>query len=359
MPVYPPPPQGSLIAVIGGTGFLGAHIVRELAAAGYRPVAVARHPELIAELAPEYQVEMRAADIADVGALQNSLAGCAAAHSTVALVDQAFTSTQPGVEEQLICTNVQGALNVLRAAHSVGIGRVILAGSCSMRYQADGTVARESSPPTDPGVVGDAYVRSKLALGEQAPALAAELGLCLTITMPGALFGPGDRLPSLFGKAILRRLDGAAGPMLEGGMPLVDVRDVARAHVRAMACQRPAPAYLLVSETMPTKEWHDLLSELFGAPPIERYISASLALTMARFAEATARLSGKTPRFTRDTIQHVAINQQFDCTLAREQLGLQFTAVKDTLRDAVAWFRENGRSAGPSEEQPSSYDSQE
>jgi dihydroflavonol-4-reductase len=343
MAICPPPPPGSRIAVVGGTGFLGAHIVRELAVAGYQPVAVARRPELIHKLWPQVHAETRVADVSDPDSLEAALAGCAAVHSTVALVDQAFTSTRPEVEEQLISTNVQGALDVLRAAHLNGIGRVILAGSCSMRYQANGTVARESSPPTDPALVGDAYVRSKLALGEQAPALADEFGLNLTVTMPGALFGPGDHQPSLFGGTIIKRLKGTADPSIEGGMPLVDVRDVARAHVRAMACARPAPAYLLVAETMPTKAWHDLISELSGAPVVERYISAKMALTMARLAEAAAKLSGQPPRFTRDTIQHVAINQQFDCSLAREELGLEFTPVAETLRDTIAWFGDNGK----------------
>ena len=337
----PPPPPGSRIAVVGGTGFLGAHIVRELALAGYQPVAVARRPEVIAEIWPQLNVEARMGDVGDLASLQTAFAGCAAVHSTVALVDQAFMSTRPKVEEELIRTNVRGALNVLRAAKHNGISRVILAGSCSMRYQANGVVARESSPPTDPSLVGDAYVRSKLALGEQAPALAAALGLCLTITMPGALFGPGDRLPSLFGGTIVKRLDGAADPSIEGGMPLVDVRDVARAHVRAMACDQPAPAYLLVAETMSTKTWHDLISELSGAPMVERYVPSKLALTMASLAEAAAKLTRQSTLFTRNAIQHLAINQQFDCTLARQELGLRFTPVVETLRDAIAWFRDN------------------
>jgi len=64
---------------------------------------------------------------------------------------------------------------------------------------------------------------------------------------------------------------------------------------------------------------------------------------VARLAEAAAKISGQPPRFARDTIQHVTINQQFDCSLAREELGLVVTPVAETLRDAIQWFGDSGR----------------
>ncbi len=339
--VSPAPAPGSNVAVVGGTGFLGAHIVRALAGAGYRPVVITRHPSVVIEALPDLQVEARAADVLDVSTLAEAMAGCAAVHSTVALVDQAIVLSSPEAEQRLIHTNVEGGLNVVRAAHAVGARRVILTGSASVRYSGNGAVSRESSPQTSLDVVNDAYVRSKLALERQGHELATQLGVTLSFTLPGALYGPGDRLPSLFGSTIVARINGNTEPTIQGGMPLVDVRDVASAHVRIMELAEPAPAYLLVAETCDTRRWNDLISKLAGAPPVEQYIAPKAAFVIAGVLAAASKLTGKPPRFTRNMVQHVAINQHYDCSLAREQLGITFRSTEETLADAIAWFREH------------------
>ncbi len=335
------------VAVVGGTGYLGSHIVLMLLDAGYEPVVVTRHPEKLAELLPCVHVEARRADVTESDDLGAALKGCTYVHSTVALLNQVFHSPFPKVEEETIRTNVEGTRNVLRAAHEAGARRMILTSSCSTRYTRNGDVASEDSPRTDLDVVNDAYVKSKLRAEEVTADFRRRTGLSVVSILPGALVGPGDRSRALLNGSVLERLNGINTPSIEGGFPVVDVRDVARTHVAAMEKESPAQDYLVVADTISSRDWNNLVTCLTGLPPLRQFLSPRLAFAFARFAETIARLRKKTPMVTRNQVQHVVQSQRYDCSRVRRELGLEFTSIEVAVRDMIQWFVDNGFVAHP------------
>jgi dihydroflavonol-4-reductase len=336
--------MGEIVAVVGGTGFLGANLVVALAEAGYAPIVVARRPERVAEVLPDLDVEARYGDITKPDSLRAALEGCTYVHSVAAMMGDIFTSPNPNQREAAMRVNVDGTVNVLRAAHEAGVKRAVVTSSCSTRYQPGGVLANEDSPAIGDTIVPDAYVTSKVHEEKAVADFSRETGLEVVAILPGGLVGPRDASPTPLGTGILARLNGEpSGSIgLEGAFPVVDVRDTARAHVAAMEIEDPNETYLVVAQTIDAQEWSALFGRVSGLPGEGRVIPTSIAMPMAYVFEAVAWLRRKPAPLNRNAIRHVVQRQQYDCTRASTELGITYLPVEVTLRDTIRWYVDNG-----------------
>jgi nucleoside-diphosphate-sugar epimerase len=234
-----------LVLVTGGSGFIASHTILQLLDAGHRVRTTVRdlkrEPEVRAMLK---QGGVQAGDRLSFLAadLQND-AGWAAAVADcdyVLHVASPFPAGVPKHEDELIVPAREGALRVLRASRDAGVKRVVLTSS----FAAIGYGHPPQSAPFDETSWSDttgndvtAYVKSK-TLAERAAwdFIAREGGaLELSAVNPVAVFGPA--LGSDYSTSVLlieRLMSGSVpgSPRLSFGV--VDVRDVADLHIRAM-----------------------------------------------------------------------------------------------------------------------------
>lgn len=236
--------SGELVLVTGGSGFVGAHCILKLLEAGYRVRttlrALAREPEVRAMLRAG---GMEAADrlsfieadlTADPGWVE-AASGCA----YVLHVASPLAVAEPKDEAELIRPAREGTLRVLRAAHRAGVKRVVLTSSFAAigygRTVKRPYDERDWSNASASGLA--AYPKSK-TLAERAAWDFVDgegQGLELAVVNPVGIFGPllgADLSPSIL--LVKTMLDGRlwAVPRLMFGV--VDVRDVADLHLRAM-----------------------------------------------------------------------------------------------------------------------------
>ena len=234
----------STVLVTGGSGFIGSHSILQLLATGHRVRTTVRRLQREGEVRamlkeggaePGDRVFFAAADLENDAGWAEAAAGC----DYVLHVASPFPPSVPKHEDELIVPAREGALRVLRASRDAGVKRVVLTSSFA-------AIGYGHEPQTTPfnetnwtNIQADtaAYVKSK-ALAERAAwhFIANEGGgLELSVVNPVAVFGPvlgPDFSPSVL---LLRRLmDGSvpACPRLYFGV--VDVRDVADLHIRAM-----------------------------------------------------------------------------------------------------------------------------
>jgi nucleoside-diphosphate-sugar epimerase len=109
--------------VVGGAGFLGGAVVRQLVARGDDVVVVDRERPA-PPWAPEVDVEMRRADIADRAALARAFRGAGEVYH---LAGRLGTSELERELRAAVEVNVVGTLNVFDAALDAGVGTVVLA----------------------------------------------------------------------------------------------------------------------------------------------------------------------------------------------------------------------------------------
>jgi nucleoside-diphosphate-sugar epimerase len=234
----------SFVLVTGGSGFIGCHCILQLLAAGYQVRATVRNlkrePDVRAMLKvggaqPDERVSFVAADLENDADWPEAVAGC----EYVLHVASPFPDNVPENEDELIVPAREGTLRVLRAARDGGVKRVVLTSSFAAigyGHEPQETPFDETNWSNLKDDVG-AYMKSK-TLAERAAwdFMAKEGGnLELSVINPVGVLGPvlgPDYSSSIL---LVQRLMAGSLP----GCPrlyfgLVDVRDVADIHVRAM-----------------------------------------------------------------------------------------------------------------------------
>ncbi|MFI9639053.1 SDR family NAD(P)-dependent oxidoreductase [Micromonospora sp. NPDC051925] len=212
-----------LVLVTGGTGFVGAHTVAALAAAGHRVRVLARDPDRVAPAlsplsVPGDAVQVCAGDVVDETAVARAVGGVDALVHAASVYS--FDSRWHGATRR---TNARGTEVVLAAARRLGVGRSVHVSTFgALEPSAAGTVGPQS-PPT---MARETYLASKAAAERVARGHQAQ-GDPVVIAYPPALLGPDD--PKLGDQnARLRNvLRGLMPVWPTGGFPVGDVRDTA------------------------------------------------------------------------------------------------------------------------------------
>jgi nucleoside-diphosphate-sugar epimerase len=235
----------STVLVTGGSGFVGSHCILQLLAAGHRVRTTVRSLKREGDVRamlktggadPGDRLSFFAADLENDAGWPEAVAGC----EYVLHVASPFPATIPKHEDELIVPAREGALRVLRASRDAGVKRVVLTSS----FAAIGYGQEPQHAPfnetnwTDPSGEGVLpYIKSK-ALAERAAVdfIAKEgRGLELSVVNPVGVFGPvlgPDYSTSIF--LVQRLMDGAMPGVPRLYFGVVDVRDVADLHLRAM-----------------------------------------------------------------------------------------------------------------------------
>ena len=120
--------------VTGGSGFVGAAVIRTLLAAGWQVRALVREHSDRRNL-DHLAVDLTLGDLADVGSLERALTGCEALFHVAA--DYRLWTPDP---QALYRSNVEGTKNIVEAARRAGIGRIVYTSSvATVGLRADGT----------------------------------------------------------------------------------------------------------------------------------------------------------------------------------------------------------------------------
>jgi dihydroflavonol-4-reductase len=129
---------------------------------------------------------------------------------------------------------------------------------------------------------------------------------------------------------------------VDTGLNLIDVRDVARGHLLAAETGRSGQRYILGNRNMTLKEILDVLAVLTGLPSPRTRLPHGIPLAVAAVTTGWARLTGRPPRFSLESVRMSTHRMYFDSGRAVRELGLPQTPVEEPLARAVAWFRAHG-----------------
>jgi nucleoside-diphosphate-sugar epimerase len=328
--------SGEAVLVTGGSGFIGAHCVLALLDAGYRVRTTVRSLQREADVRamletggaePGEALSFAAADLTSEAGWPEAVAGC----DFVLHVASPFPQSAPKHEDELIIPAREGTLRVLRAARDAGVKRVVSTSSFAAIGYGPKPAGRPFSEDdwTDPdGESVSAYGKSK-TLAERAAwdFIAREGGaLELSVVNPVAVLGPvlGPDLSSSM-QLVQRLMDrGMPGlPRLSFG--IVDVRDVADLHLRAMrnAAARGERFLAIAGDFMTFEEIAQVLRARMGdaaarvptrvlpnwmvrlaslADPSLRQVVPELGKSKSATNEKARRLLGWAPRSNEDSI---------------------------------------------------------
>ena len=251
----------SPVLVTGGSGYVGSQLVAALLRAGSQVRTTVRSKDREADLraavrrggADDADLELVIADLSADDGWKAAMAGCEEVHHVASPIPY----VQPEDPDDLIVPAREGALRVLRAARDAGARRVVLTSSfVAIGYTPKPGAEFTEDDWTDPGTPGLApYPRSKVIAERAAWDLMQHDGgdTELVVVNPTFILGPTlttDLRSSM--QLIKAMLDGTMSIAPRARMGVVDVRDVADLHIRAMAAPDAAGRRFLALADGPT-----------------------------------------------------------------------------------------------------------
>jgi len=324
------------IFITGATGFVGYHVARALAGQGADLRLLVRKTSNLANL-EGIRGDTFVGDLMQPESLRAGLAGCDAVMHVAA--DYRLWIRDP---ENMYRANVDGTRELLRLAREAGVRRVVYTSSvATMHFFKNGIVSNEDTPVSIKDMVGH-YKRSKF-LAEQEALHAAESGQSVVILNPTTPIGPNDAKPTPTGRIFVDFLNRKFPAYVDTGLNLVDVSEVARAHVLALTKGTPGRRYILGGENLTLKQILDKMAAITGIPSPRTKIPFAVAATYAFFEEwITGRIRGKEPRATLEEVRMGRKKMFASSARAQQELGFRIVPVYPAMRAAIEWFRGHG-----------------
>ncbi|HEY1382367.1 MAG TPA: NAD-dependent epimerase/dehydratase family protein [Dongiaceae bacterium] len=319
--------------VTGGCGFIGRHLVGQLAARGERVRVLDLRP--LNPLPPG--VEQMIGSIADPAAAARAVEGCERVFHLAA--NPNLWDHDPGVFDLV---NHQGTRRMLEAAQKAGVQRFVYTStesilkSCRAPRSSSRALIDESVRLTLADMPGP-YCRSKF-LAEEAAREAAAGGLPVVIVNPTMPIGPGDQLLTPPSKMILGFLNGDTPAYLDCEFNIVDARDVAAGQILAIEKGRIGERYILGNVNLKLGDLLDKLHRMTGLPMPRMRIPYGLALASAVVSEGISAITRKPPMAPLTGVRLARTSMAFDSSRARNELGWSCRPLEESLRDAIDWM---------------------
>jgi len=317
----------------GGTGFVGSAVARALAARGHALRLMVR-PSSDRRNIAGLDADIALGDLTDPASLTRAARGCRYVVHVAA--DYRYWVPNP---QQMLSTNVDGTLAMMRAAQEAGVERIVYCSSvAALGLTPDGSPADEATP-VDESVLVSTYKRSKFYAERVVLDLVRADRLPAVVVNPAAPVGPRDIKPTPTGKMIIDAANGAIPAYLDTGLNIVHVDDVAEGHVLALEKGRIGERYILGGENFALKDLLALIAELTARRPPTIRLREQWVWPLALAMEGFARVTGIPPSVTREHLKMARKKMFFTSAKAIAELGYSARPARQALEDAIAWFR--------------------
>lgn len=321
--------------ITGASGFLGGHLARRLCSLGYSVRALVR-PTSCLDALNSLPLDLVRGDLSNAALIHEATRNCDIIFHAAA--DYRLWTRNPA---EMYASNVEGTRHIMQAAWDHDIPKVVYTSTVGT-IELSGRTASDETSFLRVGAQTGHYKKSKF-MAEQETLAFAKRGLPVVIVNPSAPVGSHDWKPTPTGRIVLDFLNGRMPMYLDTGLNLVDVEDVAEAHLLAAKRGRDGERYILGHENLQLREILEMLSEMTGIPSPRIRCPYSVALTAAWFSEGWASLTGAAePRVPREGVYMARKYMFYDCRKARQELGFKPAPAQTALRKAVHWFIENG-----------------
>lgn len=318
--------------VTGATGHIGNVLVRELIAQKCQVRALVLPGENRQPL-NGLPVEIVEGNVLDPASINKAMQGIENVYHLAGII-----TILPGYDERVYQVNVEGTKNIIRAARSENVKRLVYVSSIHALERAPQGVLMDERLIFDPNNPLGVYDRSK-AEASLCIQQAALDGLDTVLVCPTGVVGPHDYLGSEMGILIKSWLKRGASLLIDGAYDFVDVRDVAKGIILANAKGRSGQVYILSGEKLNLNIFQEMVRKAAGISSSVVMIPTRLALFFSEFTPFYYRLTRTKPRFTRYSVVTVTGNSDISSLRARQELGYQPRLLSETILDTVSWWK--------------------
>jgi len=319
------------VFITGGTGYIGAHLIKELISNGHKIHALVRNLEKAAPLPKEGLVLFKG-DLSDKERIKEAMKGC----------DQVYhvagnTSIWEKDRSKYYTINVDGTRNILDAALENKVKRVVFTSTAGVLGPSYGGIVTELKCRNIDFLV--AYESSKAMAESLIKSYVLEKGLDAVIVSPTRVFGPvlfGEpasitQLISKYTKGKWRIIPGDGSKI--GNYVFVD--DVVKGHILAMANGAKGGTYILGGENHSYNAFFKILKEESGLDYRLIKTSIGLQLLYAHLNTFFAILRNKRPAITAKWVHRFKYHWEVSPNKAVEELQLRITPLREGIKKTL------------------------
>ena len=321
--------------ITGGSGHVGANLVRELSSRGYEIRCIDFDNDHRAF--EEFNVELVKGNITDISTLDNAFKDVEVVFHTAAVI-----SLDRKDKDLIRSVNVGGTENVCEMSLRHGVKKLIHFSSVDafVREPLEDPLYENRSLVTDPNAVP--YDLSK-ADAQRIVLEYCDNGLNASIIHPSGIFGPNDFKPSLFGQEFINIANGKRPYSINVGYDYVDVRDLCKTSVNCIDKGEIKQNYIVGGNYMDFVYMSEVMSEILNKKLIRSTLPFGF-IYMSLPGSYISSLIKKTPRaITMDSIHTIKVqNKNIPSSLSREKLNHNPRPVEETIQDTIEFFQKRG-----------------
>jgi dihydroflavonol-4-reductase len=327
-----------MVLVTGSNGHLGYNLVCELRSRGYRVRAGVRDPRDTKKTAPLVAAgaEPVAADLLNRDTLMSAAAGVEGIFHVAAVVQ--MWARDP--EMEIIRPTVEGMRNVLEAAASTKVRRVVVTSSMA----AVGAHGSEEAPLTEADwneEPATPYAIAKTNAERLAWRIAEREGLDIVTVLPSTIIGPGFHRHTPITTFFDLVLNGWLPFALPAEASYVDARDLAVAQIAAYETESAHGRYIASGPCYSLRDLVGLIAQAAPGVKVPRLVLPIRLLPPLIAADWLANKVLKTPRQLTSEVLEEFAGKRMVCsaTRAERELGWQARPTIESVADTVEWLR--------------------
>jgi nucleoside-diphosphate-sugar epimerase len=319
------------VFITGGTGYIGAHLIKELISNGHKVHALVRSLEKAAPLPKEGLVLFKG-DLSDKESIKEAMKGC----------DQVYhmagnTSIWEKDRSKYYTINVDGTRNIMDAALEHKVKRVVFTSTAGVLGPSYGGIVTELKCRNVDFIIE--YESSKAMAESLIKSYVIEKNLDAVIVSPTRVFGPvlfGEpasitQLISKYTKGKWRIIPGDGSKI--GNYVFVD--DVVKGHILAMENGVKGGTYILGGENHSYNAFFKILKEESGLDYHLIKTNVGLQLFYAHLSEFFAMLRNKKPAITTKWVQRSNYHWEVSPNKAVEELQLKITPLREGIKKTL------------------------
>lgn len=322
------------VLVTGGTGFVGAYLLRYLLQAGYTVRATKRATspmDLVADI--QDQLEWVEGDILDPTFIEKAMRDMQQVYHSAAMI-----SFDPKQVARMMKVNVEGTANVVNAALYEGVEKLIHVSSIAALGRKEFQPHIDESIQWENSKENSNYAISKFR-AECEVWRAREEGLTMAIINPSTIIGAG-----YWKEGSCRLVQEVAGGLRyypTGSTGFVDVRDVARAAIALMESELEGERYIVNGDNRSYKNFFSTLTQALGKNPPQWAAPNWMLNTFSRLDWVRSKLANKAPLLTREILNNVQSTYYYNNEKIIADLQFQFTPLDSCLRETAEVYKKS------------------
>lgn len=326
----------SKILITGGTGFLGAYMIKQLIEEGYTVKAIKRHSSVLPRFIPKNILDKVAwvdGDILDIISLLDAMQDVDTVIHAAAIVS--FHKKDRNMMYQV---NVEGTRNVVNTALEAGVKKFIHISSVAALGRKKNSTIVDETAKWEESTNNTHYAITKHYAELEAWRGFAE-GLEGVILNPATILGYGDWHTG--SNAIFKNVYDEYGWYTNGMNGFTDVEDVARAVTKLLAIGITEERFIVCNNNWPFKKLLDTIADGFGKKRPDKLATPFLSQIAWRLEKIKSLLSGKPSLITRESAAVANSETVFDNQKLLKVLpGFQYTPLEETIYKACEKYKQ-------------------